>query len=292
MEATTAAPTGAQSILSTAPSTPSATPAASSPPAASGDWFSSLPADLASDSALAPLKGKGVNDLAKGYVHAQRMIGADKIVLPKDGAPPEEWGTFWNRLGRPETPDGYKIPEKLPDGVKIDEAEFKAFSAEAHRLGFNSQQVAALARYDAERKMAGAQAKGVADQQAMEATVAGLRKDWGQAFDQNIAVGREAAVRFGGEDAMKDPSLANNPTFIRMMAKIGKAMAQDEVTGTGGRTAFRMSPNDATAQIAAAQKDPKFVAALTNRRDPEHESAKAKWAALHSVAYPGTEPVS
>ena len=41
-----------------------------------------------------------VDQLAKGYVHEQRMVGADKIPLPNKHATDEDWNQFYSRLGR------------------------------------------------------------------------------------------------------------------------------------------------------------------------------------------------
>ena len=64
------------------------------------DWKASLSEDLRNDPSLASIND--VASLAKGYVHGQKMIGADKIVIPKDDASPDEMNEFYNRLGRPE----------------------------------------------------------------------------------------------------------------------------------------------------------------------------------------------
>ena len=71
------------------------------------DWRSGLPEDVAGDPSLADIKD--VSSLAKSYVHAQRMVGRDKVSIPQEGAGEDEWNSFYDRLGRPEKYEINKI---------------------------------------------------------------------------------------------------------------------------------------------------------------------------------------
>ena len=53
-----------------------------------GDWRASLSDDIRNDPSLASIQD--VNGLAKSFIHGQRMVGADKVVIPKDDASPDE----------------------------------------------------------------------------------------------------------------------------------------------------------------------------------------------------------
>ena len=66
---------------------------------------------------------KDVANLAKSYVHSQKMIGKDRITLPGKEATDEEWGTFYSELGRPEEAKSYDFGERpsLPEGLEYDE---------------------------------------------------------------------------------------------------------------------------------------------------------------------------
>ena len=74
---------------------------------ASEDWRSAIPEDLQNDPSLANIQD--VASLAKGYVHAQHMVGADKVAIPTRETTPEELDAFYNKLGRPESVDGYEV---------------------------------------------------------------------------------------------------------------------------------------------------------------------------------------
>lgn len=273
---------------SSAPSAPSGTPSSQpASPATSGDWFASLPPELAGDPTLASFKGKTPADVAKSLVNAQKLIGSKGLIQPAKDAPPEEWGKFWNALGRPESPDKYQLPDKLPEGVAVDKSKLAAFSKWAHEQGFNDQQHAAMIRYEADRQATEAKNTQQARVAKLEQDVTALRKDWGDSFDQKIGLAREAAKRFGGEDILSDESLGNDPRVIRMLATVGKLIAQDEVIGTGRGTQFRLGPAEAQAKIQGMYADPAISKSLANRRDPNHEKHKAEMESLYSIAYPG-----
>ena len=86
------------------------------------DWRSALDEGLRSDPTLADIKD--LNGLAKSYVHAQRMVGKDKLVIPGEGADPTEWDSFYEKLGRPQDgkynldPKGI-IPDDMPFQQKL-----------------------------------------------------------------------------------------------------------------------------------------------------------------------------
>lgn len=64
------------------------------------NWRDTLPDELKMDASL--LKFNDIPSLAKSYVNAQRLIGADKIALPGEHATDDEWSEVYDRLGRPK----------------------------------------------------------------------------------------------------------------------------------------------------------------------------------------------
>ena len=54
------------------------------------DWRDSIPEEIRGHSSLEHINDIGA--LAKSYVHAQQMVGADKVALPGKSATADEWG--------------------------------------------------------------------------------------------------------------------------------------------------------------------------------------------------------
>ena len=100
------------------------------------DWKASLSEDLRNDPSLASIND--VASLAKGYVHGQKMIGADKIVIPKDDASPDEMNEFYNRLGRPEK---YEITKpQLAEGLEYNTDMETKMLGVLHEAGLSNAQ--------------------------------------------------------------------------------------------------------------------------------------------------------
>lgn len=199
------------------------------------DWRDSLPDDLKADPSLASIKD--VQGLAKGYVHAQKLVGADKVVIPGRDAPQEEIDAFYAKLGRPESADKYEWPtENLPEGVEIADADKGKIGEIAHDLGLSKTQAAKLYRAYAQQIADGqASISSTIEQQRTEAEQS-LRKEWGKAFDQNIALAQSAVKEFGGDEllqALDGAGLSNHPAVVKAMAKIGRAISEDEIIGGG-----------------------------------------------------------
>ena len=86
-----------------------------------------------------------MDDFVKSYLHSQKLVGADKIPVPNKMATDEDWKAVYDRLGRPETPEGYKYD--LPKETKLEEKTLKAFSEEAHKLGLLPKQAEGIINY-------------------------------------------------------------------------------------------------------------------------------------------------
>ena len=71
------------------------------------DFKSLIPDEYKEDKALANFQD--MNQFVKSYLHAQKMVGLDKIPVPNKHATEEDWQEVFKRLGAPEKPDQYKL---------------------------------------------------------------------------------------------------------------------------------------------------------------------------------------
>ncbi len=194
------------------------------------------------------------NDPLQALQHTlnlQQLLGkkADAVVIPPHNASPEEWDPVLKRLGVPDSPDGYglKIPENLPPGVTVDEAELKGFAELAHKARLTPQQVAILQQYDLDRAAKGAsggEEKAIAYEKEIFAKQKEiLTKEWGNGPEsvKKMALAERAALTFGftADEVASDP-LFRNARFVMTLAKAGAAMSEDtlakggDITSQGG----------------------------------------------------------
>ena len=104
-------------------------------------FIDSLAEDVRNEPSLQNIQD--LDQLAKGYVHAQRMVGADKIALPNKHATEDDWNQFYGKLGRPDSPEAYEINYQPPvEGYEA--TNLPGFQDAAFRAGLNSDQAQLL----------------------------------------------------------------------------------------------------------------------------------------------------
>jgi hypothetical protein len=252
----------------------------------SEDFRGSLSEDLRNDPSLADIKD--INGLAKGYVHAQRMVGADKIVMPGESSTPDDWNEFYNRLGRPEK---YELTKpELSEGLSYDGAMEEKMLGIMHESGLTNAQANKLYNGYMEHVMNGNTdlMKGQAAQQTEWRDQ--LKRDFGMAYDQEIDVAKRAAIEFGGDEFLgwlDESGMGDNPMMVKMMAKIGKSMMESGLEPTGDSTGFGvMTPDAARQEIGRLQRDPNFMKQYQDSEVDGHGVAIEKMQRLFGFAYP------
>lgn len=183
-------------------------------------------------------KFKSVKDALKSNINLQTVLGkkADAVIIPGPDSPKDVVDKFREKLGIPESPDGYglKKPDKLPDGVEWDDANVKEFQKLAHEIGITPQQAQKLLQFDlarAEKGTAATQAAIIATEKAeLKKQEEILTKEWGSGAD--FTKNRELAVRaaitagFTMEQLESDP-IFRNASVVKAMAKLGSLMSED-----------------------------------------------------------------
>lgn len=86
---------------------------------------------------------KTLDGLMSGFVHAQKELGrrSNTIALPDPNAPEEDWSKIYNKLGRPEDPDGYEL---AVEGYELDENVSKEIKESLHENGLSKKQAKAV----------------------------------------------------------------------------------------------------------------------------------------------------
>ena len=251
----------------------------------------SLPEAIRGEAAFKDIKS--LDALANSYLHAQRMIGVDPSqVLRLPGADDAAaWDAVYGKLGRPEAADKYAFAEvKLPEGMTVDPALQTGYQEAAHKAGLSVKQADALYQWWNAQMGEKFTAQSGQTVQAQTAAIDTLRGEWGAAFDQNVALAKEAVGHYGGEKLKAEldgNGLGNSPELARIFAKLGKNLQEDGVIGRGGGDGGGInSPGEARQQISALQKDSAFLKSYTDKRDAGHADAVARMQGLYQQAYP------
>ena len=238
------------------------------------DWKSSIPEEIRGHSSLEHINDIGA--LAKSYVHAQQMVGADKIALPGKSATADEWGEVYAKLGRPESPDGYELTyNNVPEGAEVDDGMVSWFKETAHRAGMNAQQAQVMLDAYNEMTFGQAETMGAELQARIDEVESDLRKEFGNAFDDRMNLANGVLAEFGNpemtEIQLADGTLlGDNPEVIRMLANMGVYLRErvGEDTLEGVKTSGGVTPSDAMTKLSelTAPNTPYW-----DSRHPEHQ---------------------
>jgi len=203
-------------------------------PTVAKSWKEAIPEDLRNDPNIS--KFTELEALAKSYINATRMIGQDKVAVPNNNSTDDQWNEVYNKLGRPESPDKYKLEVKS-DVVPLDDGAIKSFAENAHKLGLNNKQAQGILEFYKE-SMEGSVQQSIVDTETAQANAeAQLRKEWGRAFDDNIK--RAGAVAKANMNPqildmeLKDGTrLGDHPEVIKGFANIANLLSEDKLVGT------------------------------------------------------------
>lgn len=199
------------------------------------------------------------DDVVKKLVNAEKKIGRDKLAIPGENATEDEWDEFYQKLGRPEKPDEYELPQEgLPEDFEPNEEFLNVMQQEAHEAGLSKQQFAKIARRIINANVEHQQKQQQQQQEQKEQQLTALKKEWGEAFDQNVGLAKEAVERIGGDElkqALNQTGLGDNPALVKAFAEVGKFVKQDEVIGEGGKASLRMTPDEVDKEVERVKKE-------------------------------------
>ena len=173
-----------------------------------------------------------MEDFVKSYLHAQKLVGADKIPVPNKHATDEDWNEVFKRLGAPETPEDYKY--NLKD-VELDQNQVQEFNKEAHKLGLLPRQAESLIKFYNEMNSNNAASQEEAAAQAQLVTETELKKEFGPQFNKRLDQAKKLAVNSLGSEFLektylKDGSrLGDNIKVIKAFSELADKLSEDEI---------------------------------------------------------------
>ena len=248
------------------------------------DWTTGFPDEVRG---VIQTKGwKNPGDVIGSYQNLEKLLGADKagrgVVLPKDDAPAEEWASFYQRLGRPENADGYKLP--TPDG---DTGAFAKTAAQwFHEAGLTAKQAETLAAKWNEYAGGTMQQQEAQFEQQSALDLQDLQKTWGDKFEANAELARRARREAGlsDEEGQAIERALGLKKAAEVFAFLGKQFAEAPMKGGdgAGRGSFGATPEDARARIAALKNDQAWTAKYLNG----DIDARSEFERLHRIAFP------
>lgn len=233
------------------------------------NWKDSLPEDLKNEKALESIQD--IPGLAKSFIHAQKMVGTDKISIPNKHATDDDWNDVYSKLGRPSKPEDYDI--QINSNSSVDTDALNGFKEAAHKYGLLPKQAEGIINfYDdmTQNYMRDLDAK--AEQGRMHAEKA-LKDEWGPAYDSKVKSVGGVVTKYLNDDfahmTLSDGTkVGDHPDFIRAFANIASDLGEDKlVTSTGPQY---MTPKEIDKQLRELQAE---GSAYWKKNHPNHDAA-------------------
>ena len=218
------------------------------------DFKSLIPDEFKEDKALANFQD--MNQFVKSYLHAQKMVGLDKIPVPNKYATDEDWQEVYKRLGAPEKADQYKY--KFAKDQKVDENTLKAFNEVAQRNGLLPKQAENIVKfYNELNQQAVSQEASKVDAARLESETV-LKTEYGAEYAKRLDQAKRLATQTLGNDflnktILKDGSkLGDNASLIKAFSLLADKLSEDEIVK--GEGADYMSAKELQRQLDELQQ--------------------------------------
>ena len=192
--------------------------------------------------------------MASSYREIEKLMGGEKLPIPKDPNDKAAWDVVHRALGKPESPEGY--------GLDKIEGLDKTFAGEAakafHDLGLSPKQAQALVEFQTNGVKARMEAAENEFQQTRQLDVNGMKKDWGNQFEPKVEMGRRAATQFGLDNtALESLERAmGTRKASEFLVKVGESFAEAPMVHAQAPTPQAMTPETAKVELERLMKDP------------------------------------
>ena len=225
-------------------------------------------------------KFSDVEGLAKSYQELQRNMGGS-IRLPSPESSQEEHNEFFQRLGTPESAEGYEVPEGMEEWAES--AKDVAFSANLTQDQWYSLM---------EAQSLSEETASSAHDESLESSSAAIKEHYGSDYEASLELA-QVAINALSEDnpvlaeALKTADLRDQATF-ELFGIVGGLLSDGSTPETMAHGETEETDDVDTAMRCRELMKSK---AFTDKRDPEHEKIKTeyykKFQALLQKGYEG-----
>jgi hypothetical protein len=254
----TAEPTPAPAPAPAPAPSPSATPTPNPAPATGeAKWWQSF-SDETMRGYAETKNFPSPEEAVRSYANLEKLLGtkANAVMIPGEGATPEEQAAFFEKIGRPGAPENYPVPDALKEDALI-----KGFAGEAHKLGITSKQFEGVMGFISAQQQATVEATNAQRDAAAAADMDALKKDLpGLKYDALLEHGRRAVRTLGLDQPVLDKleGALGTRGMLELMGKIGAGSAESPfIEGAPSGTA--PSPEAARLEYASLSKDQAFM---------------------------------
>ena len=227
---------------------------------APGGWKSALRTDLKDSPLLQKFDDSpdGLNKAIESHANLEKLLGHEKVPIPKDVNDVEGWNRFSKAMGIPDKAEGYGLPDaSLPEAMKGLAMDKQKFAEIVHAHKLTPSQAKGLWKVyndinvESYNKAMGEQQKKITD------TVNRLKGEWGDAYQTNVELGQMVINKFAEDQETNDyitAMLAQDARGVKFLAKIGDQFAENKV-GEFSMKRFTLAPEQAREEWIKIVRD-------------------------------------
>ena len=253
--------------------------------AISGGWKSQLRTDLANS----PFSQKfedtpdGLNKALESYGNLEKLLGQDKVPIPKDVNDVEGWNRFSKAMGIPDKAEGYglpdaAIPKEMADkGLTLNKNQF-AEIMHAHKV--HPSAVKGIWEAYAKLNVQAYQKAMDSHKEMLTKTVNALKSEWGDAYQTNVELGQMVINKFASNQEENDlltSVVSSDARLIKIFSKIGDQFAENKI-GEFQMKRFTLTPEQAMEEVQKMKMDldGPYMNQKGNFTENEHQAAVAR----------------
>lgn len=258
-------------------------------------WKSNLPADYVNSPTMQKFSDDkdGLSKAMESYLNLERLLGHQKIPLPKDDKDVEGIKLFNKALGVPDTSDGYQLKDAvIPENLKGVEIDKKAFAEVMLKRSVPPRYANWLWEDYVQMNLAAAN-KYITDNDAHLAELStGLRKEYGDAYDAKVELGQLVINKFSADQEMNDfitATMLKDPRGVKFLANIGGQFAENQIGDFKYQRGFSFTPESAQSELEKIRSDPNHPYLNPKATEDEHKAAVEYVNKLEAVVLKGKQ---
>lgn len=223
-------------------------------------WKSKLSEDVQGSPSLKKFTDDpaGLENTVKGYLDLQKMLGYEKVPIPKDENDHDAKRLFNKALGIPDDPKGYQLSEvQIPDELKGMSQDKEGFANIAFKHGLTPKQADGLWKdYNSNNALAYENAM-KSYQEKVSDTKNSLTKEWGDGYNVKINQGQSVINEFAGDKETAEfltAALITDPRGAKFLSEIGKQFAENQI-GEFSKINYTRTPAEAKREAERIMAD-------------------------------------
>ena len=219
---------------------------------------------------------EGLQKAMASHLNLEKLLGHEKVPLPKGPEDVEGRARFNKAIGVPEKSDGYELPDpSLPGEMSKLTFDKNAFAQIAHDHNLTPDQAKGLwAKYT---ELSGNiyQKHATEHQANLDKTMNALRNEWGDAYASKVELAEMVINKFASDKEAGDyitAVLSKDAKSLKFLASIGEQFAENKV-GEFRHAKYALSPDEAEAEYSKILSNPDHPYLNEKATQKEHEAA-------------------